>query len=277
MRIITRANAQSYGITLNELYGPRFRRLFHGVYVDVDVLPTLRVLVAGARALLPEATVTGVTALRLRGASLGTDSPVWLRSPKRISRQGIKAVLGDRPQNDAVADLVTALQDADLRLVDEVVTLDELRRKKRVSRSEAGELAAHRPLAWGLSVANSASVRESRTRMLMHTAGLPAPRRQYWIARADGSAVGRVDFAWPEHKVVVEYEGQQHLTNAEQWESDIKRYEELERLGWTVIRVTAASLRDPVTLVYRIDAALRAGGYRGRGAVLDARWLEAVA
>ncbi|MGA4508858.1 endonuclease domain-containing protein [Propionibacteriaceae bacterium G1746] len=276
MRILTPTNATEHGITRSQLQGPRFRRLFHGVYVDAHVAPTLDVLVAAARVAVPDATVTGVTALRLRGASVGADSPIWLATPSRVGRKGIVTVNSIHLPASRVATLLDSLRDANLKLVDEVVTLDELRSKNLIRRTEADELAVRRPHTWGLSVANSGSVRESRTRMLIHTAGLPTPRRQYWVPRTDGSTVGRVDFAWPEYKVVLEYEGQQHLTNAKQWESDIKRYEELERLGWIVIRVTATGLLDPIDVVCRVESALRTRGWRGSPPQLGAAWLAEV-
>lgn len=277
MRILTHRTAAEAGITRSQLQGPKFRRLFQGVYVDATVIPTLRTLVAAARVAVPGATVTGVTALRLRGASIGADSPICLATRSRIGRAGIVTVPVERPSSDGIARLAHAVEDAGLRLVDEVVTLDELRRLGKVRQAEREELSRLRPDAWQLSVANSGSVRESRTRMVLHCAGLPAPQLQFHITTPGGNPIGRVDFAWPQYRVVLEYEGQQHLTNSEQWESDIRRYEELERLGWTVVRVTAAALRDPAGLVLRVEAALRAGGWRGRPPHLGAGWLAAIA
>ncbi|MGD8215688.1 endonuclease domain-containing protein [Aestuariimicrobium sp. Y1814] len=277
MRILTPTTAALAGITRGQLHGPKFRRLFHGVYVDADLAPTLPVLVAAALVAVPGATVTGVTALRVRGATLGSDSPVWLATSRRVSRTGIVTVPVDRRSSDGIATVTDALEDAQLRLTDEVVTIDQLRRTNRLGPDDHAALAARRPLGWQLSVPDSGSVRESRTRMMVHTAGLPAPQVQFRVLDPVGRFIGRVDFAWPQYRVVLEYEGQQHLTNADQWESDIRRYEQLERLGWTVIRVTAAALRDPTSLVLRVGAALRAGGWRGRVSNLGAAWLAEVA
>lgn len=283
MRILTPSTAAAAGITRSQLQGPRFRRVLQGIYVDADVAPTLPVLVAAARVAVPHSVVTGVTALRLRGASIGTDSPIWLATDHRVKRAGILTVPGlppnDRrgPSDEAVAPLVRALEHADLRLVDEVVTLDELRRKETLTRQDAQDLAAMRPHTWQWSVLNSGSVRESRTRMVLVTAGLPEPQLQFVVRTPDGRRVGRVDCAWPEYMVVLEYEGLQHLTDTSQWDSDIRRYESLERLGWTVVRVTSGGLREPAVLVRRVEEALRAGGWRGRAPHLGAAWLADVA
>ncbi len=48
---------------------------------------------------------------------------------------------------------------------------------------------------------------ESRSRVVMHRAGLPAPVLQYEILAADGGFVGCVDFAWPHLRTVGEFDG----------------------------------------------------------------------
>jgi hypothetical protein len=52
----------------------------------------------------------------------------------------------------------------------------------------------------------SASVGESRSRVLIRRAGLPDPVRQ-WEVRSAGRVLGRVDFAWPELRTVGEFDG----------------------------------------------------------------------
>lgn len=48
--------------------------------------------------------------------------------------------------------------------------------------------------------------------------------------------------AYPSRRLVIEYEGDQHRTDAAQWASDIARYREFERLGWSTLRVTNRDL-----------------------------------
>ena len=52
-----------------------------------------------------------------------------------------------------------------------------------------------------------------------------------------GSFVARLDMGWPDLKLAIEYDGDQHRTDRKQYVRDIRRYEELIRLGWVVIRV----------------------------------------
>ncbi|WP_300009015.1 hypothetical protein [Pseudonocardia sp.] len=48
---------------------------------------------------------------------------------------------------------------------------------------------------------------ESRSRVAMARLGLPVPVLQWEVVRADGVTLGRVDFAWPEHGRVGEFDG----------------------------------------------------------------------
>jgi hypothetical protein len=86
------------------------------------------------------------------------------------------------------------------------------------------------------------SPQETRCRLVIVRAGLPEPQLQVDVHDEQGSFVGRVDMAWPENRVLVEYEGDHHRTDLEQWAADIRRYRELERLGWTVLRWTRTDL-----------------------------------
>ena len=71
-----------------------------------------------------------------------------------------------------------------------------------------------------------------------------------------GDWLGRVDLAFPEAKVAIEYEGAYHFQD-EQIVRDDDRYARLCAAGWTVIRLSAADLRDLGAVVERIRAALR--------------------
>ena len=70
-----------------------------------------------------------------------------------------------------------------------------------------------------------------------------------------GEWLGRVDLAFPEAKIAIEYEGAYHFEDG-QIVRDDARYARLRAAGWTVIRVGAADLRDLDTFVTRVRAAL---------------------
>jgi very-short-patch-repair endonuclease len=71
----------------------------------------------------------------------------------------------------------------------------------------------------------------------------------------DGRFVARVDFAWPDQKVALEYDGLWHAENG-QFARDRERLNRLREAGWQVVFVTAADLHRPERLLTRIAAAL---------------------
>jgi very-short-patch-repair endonuclease len=73
----------------------------------------------------------------------------------------------------------------------------------------------------------------------------------------DVGFVARVDFAWPEQRVAVEYEGRWH-GERQHVATDRRRLNRLTAAGWTVIFVTAEDMQDPAQLLLRIEAALAA-------------------
>ncbi|HEX3824179.1 MAG TPA: DUF559 domain-containing protein [Mycobacteriales bacterium] len=82
------------------------------------------------------------------------------------------------------------------------------------------------------------SVFESISRVDMAIAGLSAPLSQLDICDKAGRWIARVDFAWPEHRVVLECDGFEFHQNREAFERDRRRWSALTRAGWRVVVVT---------------------------------------
>jgi very-short-patch-repair endonuclease len=76
---------------------------------------------------------------------------------------------------------------------------------------------------------------ESLLRVLLHEAGIPRPRTQYRV-REHGQEVARVDFCWPEQRLVVEADGYAFHSSRDDYRRDRRRMNDLERLGWRVLR-----------------------------------------
>ena len=81
-----------------------------------------------------------------------------------------------------------------------------------------------------------------RSRLMIVAAGIPEPVVQ-WEIRSDGRFIARVDLAYPELKIAIEYEGDGHRTERAQWRIDIRRQRDLEDEGWIVIRLTSSTCR----------------------------------
>ena len=109
------------------------------------------------------------------------------------------------------------------------------------------------------------SVGEDRFSFLAFRQGLPKPTPQVEIFDEHGQLVARVDFAWPELGVFVEFDGRskykQYRRDGETLEAFLMREKAREELvclltGWTCIRVTWADLAAPRKLATRIRAVM---------------------
>jgi very-short-patch-repair endonuclease len=102
---------------------------------------------------------------------------------------------------------------------------------------------------------------ESVLRWLVHAAGLPEPVPQFRVLDGWGRFLGRVDLAWPEQRVLAEFDGDGHRERRA-FVADVRRQNGLVQAGWTVLRSTGADVRGrPDAVVAEIAHALgRASG-----------------
>jgi hypothetical protein len=120
-----------------------------------------------------------------------------------------------------------------------------------------GRLRAVLPLIDG----GAESPQETRARLVLIDAGLPAPQTQVPVFGRYGEFIARLDMAYEEVKVGIEYDGPQHWTDPVVRQRDIDKGVEFEGLRWTVIRVSRDLLRHrQSTYVHRVSSALRARG-----------------
>jgi very-short-patch-repair endonuclease len=89
-----------------------------------------------------------------------------------------------------------------------------------------------------LADGRSGSVFESLTRVLLYDAGLPRPRLQLNVRDPRGLWIARVDFAWPEARVILECDGFEFHSDRASFERDRRRWSALTRAGWHVVAVT---------------------------------------
>ena len=82
---------------------------------------------------------------------------------------------------------------------------------------------------------------ESVLRWLIHEAGLPRPVLQHVIRDAAGVFLGQVDLAWPEHRVVVEFDGDLHRERRV-FVKDLRRQNSIVLAGWQMLRFTSADV-----------------------------------
>jgi hypothetical protein len=263
-------------LTPDQLRTSAWRRLFRDVYVhrDVSVTHELRA-VAAARLLVPGATVTGRSAAVLWGLDLaGAIEDVELTVPAGrhpVRAAGIRvrrAVLAEdevtrrrgvpitTPEVTAIRLASSLPRDDAVVVVDQMVEarLVDLVGVRRAAAAASGAGSARARLVCDLADGLAQSPQETRLRLLIHRSGLPVPVAQFPI-RVAGRVIARPDFAWPEHKVAVEYDGRWH-GEPRQFAKDRERMNRLRAAGWQVVFVTAEHLRRPELLIAEIAAAL---------------------
>jgi hypothetical protein len=140
------------------------------------------------------------------------------------------------------------------QLVARWCTTEDLERQ--LSRRPGGRGSARSRAVLPLASPLAGSPMESVLRWLTHEAGLPAPVLQHVVRDHDDGFVGRVDLAWPDRKVLVEFDGNVHRER-DVFVDDLRRQNRLIAAGWTVLRFSSADLLGrPAEVMAEIRAAL---------------------
>lgn len=99
----------------------------------------------------------------------------------------------------------TAVVAADAALAGKLTTRDSLSDCLELMGPVPGSRRARRVVDF--ADAGGRSVGESRSRVLIHRLGLPAPDLQVEVHRPDGSSIGFCDFGWDDLRTVGEFDG----------------------------------------------------------------------
>ncbi|WP_028935469.1 endonuclease domain-containing protein [Pseudonocardia spinosispora] len=242
------------------LRGPRYQRVFPDVYAPAEL--ALDLTVRSNAAYLwskKQGVLSGYSAAELLGAGCAPDhAPAELtwwaahaRPPSGLLIHQAALEFDEFRTLDGV-ELTTALRTAyDLgrreSLVESVVAVDALARGGGFTPSAVLHLADRYPGARGtlrlpevirLSEPAAESPMESRLRMLLVLAGLPRPAVQHTVLDALGRFVARIDLAYPDRLVAIEYDGSDHFTD-QRVISDGDRATRLADLGWRIYRYYA--------------------------------------
>lgn len=168
-----------------------------------------------------------------RGQSLTTPARTWLDCAELLPPEHLVAV----------GDVILR------RRLAEVVDLEAM---IRWGRGRRGVTTAR--LVLPLLDAAAESPQESITRYHLMAGRLPRPVCNLDIIVA-GEWLARADLAWPAQRVIVEYDGADHLDERRR-RSDAARRNLLQDRGWRVIVFTASDLRHPHAMVALVRSAL---------------------
>ena len=165
-----------------------------------------------------------------------------------------------------IADVEHSLPVLDHLLHIKALTKGELRARSAEMNCWPGTLTTD--LTIRLADGRSESVGESRASHLFWRGGLPRPQLQYEIVNARGELVARVDFAWPEYGVFLEFDGKakyEKLRKERESVLDVvlrekKREEMICRItGWRCVRITWSDLHQPHATAAYIRSVLAGG------------------
>jgi len=263
-------------ITRRQLRERSYRRLVQGVYADPSLQLDHRLRCRGVALLLPRAAAIGGNSdTAWYGSPFArAHDPVTVIRPPEMLWKGPSGTRVHRTELD-LADVVvqddvpittplrTAWDVATLEsLGTAVAALDAMVRSGGISLGDLSNMAASGGGRWGVVKVRRAvqlvdpraeSPPESLVRVALAMAGL-APVPQFEV-RQNGALIARVDFAWPDARLAVEYDGAYHFEDG-QIVRDDARLARLAAVGWRVIRLSAADLHDLDGVVARIRAAL---------------------
>lgn len=158
-------------------------------------------------------------------------------------------------------DELVIMADGFLRRKNPLATLDQLRAAVDAA---AGKRGARRlRAAVELVRPGTDSARETMLRLVVVRAGFPEPIVNLPIVNRYGAVIAHGDLAFPEYRVLLEYDGGHHRSDERQFHIDIDRLDEIMEENWRVIRVNKSLMLRPATLLGKLRAALEASGWRG--------------
>ncbi|MFV2021779.1 endonuclease domain-containing protein [Micromonospora sp. LOL_023] len=260
-------------ITRRMLNGPSWRRILPDVYVHKSSYDPddHRMWCRAAAARLPPgaaihelsaAFLWGVDILPRRGPGQAV-VPVHVALPKTarryshpILKSAHRTLAPDDITSFAGLPLTTGVRTAfdlgrSLPRAAALGALDTVLRRRLVTRKHLAAYIDTRPGLRGLQQVRellalaeplSESPMESRLRLLLHDAGLPKPIPQYEVRDAPlggkGRFIARVDLAYPQWRIAIEYEGDHHRERAT-FRKDVYRFNALREAGWLALRFTA--------------------------------------
>jgi hypothetical protein len=287
-RPFTTAEAHALGVTSYMLGGRSWMRLFPRVWVHAQhVMTDSDWITAAALAMPGRARLSHLTRLRALGLDHGSLRPFefTVRGDLHLDlddiflhRTEVLPPLDDVGVTPGAAFLQYC---ATARMIDAVVVGDWLLRGGHMTVLEVAELSRHdswRPGAHQVRRvlphldAASRSLKESETRVVLVFARLPRPEVNVDVHDPYGQFLGCGDLVYRLWKVLVEYEGRQHLGDLGQWSVDIDRYAGFRDDGWRYVQVTKEKLDKPRTVVTAVYAQLVRGGYDGPPPVFGDRW-----
>jgi very-short-patch-repair endonuclease len=262
------------------LKGDEWRHIFRHVWVHASVEDTQAMRVDAVKLVLGrDGFICGLTAAWIYGADVqdrrgllvwvGRPTGDWRRARPGCLVREITIAPTDLARVDGcwvTSPVRTAFDCARwLSLTEAVMVADEFAHAGLLTRDDlASYIRTHRRLR-GVVQADrvvqlmeplTESPMESRLRMLLIREGFGVPVAQYVVRNSHGDFVARADLAYPDRRLIVEYDGAVHW---EQRRADDRRRDAIRALGWTVLVASRSDYYEhPQEFVAQVRRALAA-------------------
>lgn len=267
----------------------RCRRLFPDVYVDETCVVTPEIAVRAATLWAPPGSVIGGpgaallhrerwyapeavikrtdvycpgTPRRAQGVRIRRQSREFL--PDHLAeKRGILCTSAARTAVDvgrweddddkAIAKIDAVCNRSTIKVDSLAATIDQMRGLHGVNRIRS-------LLRWCDERADSPP--ETRLRLMLVRAGLPAPTPQLVVRNEYGQKIATADLGYEKQKVAIFYDSELHRDRST-WEFDAWANAQMAELGWERFRVTGQMMRSSGTLMRQIGSAVMRGEWCG--------------
>jgi hypothetical protein len=265
-------------LTATALRGKAWTRLLPDIYIAADVPLDHRMwCYAASLAVRDRGAVSGLSALYLCGIDLlprgGMPVEVTMHGTARLADTPhltvVRSVLGTGDVVVGPVRFSTPVRTAfdlarRLPLTDAIIAIDAMLSKRLLTVDVLGEYCGARrrwpggaaiPLVLDRIEPLTESPMETRLRLILVDGGLPRPTAQF-RAYQGKRFLGRLDLAYPQWKVGIEYDGDQHRSR-DVFREDVARLNKLRVAGWTVLRFTATDVfRNPGRIIKQVRAVI---------------------
>lgn len=276
----TREMANTVGVTDRMLQGPPWRQVFSGVWVWDAIEDTRELRLHAGRLLIPpQGVLCGLTAAWVSGVDVrrfdDTDVHVGFPKGRRIRPRAGLVVCQETLDPTDIVDIqgvrvTTPVRTAFdclrwLRAVEGIVVADALTHAGLVDLSQLAAYFASKRRLRNLRIGErllqfveplTESPMETRLRMLLINGGLSRPEAQHEVRDHLDSFIGRLDLAYPNVRLGVEYDGADHW---KQRRADDRRRAAIRACDWEVCVFSADDIyRTPDATVAHVRQLLRA-------------------
>jgi len=267
-------DARRAGLTLDHLRGKSFRKIVRGLYVWVGFRGDEHLELRAQLRSLPAGSVfSGPTAARLHGLDLQLAGPIEITAPLGAAvreREDLRVRYGALEPGDVNCSFGLLMTSPvrtwfdlarHLDLTDAVAGVDWALRHGRINRPALAAYIERRRHLKGtrqarrvleLADSRSESLMESRLRTLLLTArpSLPSLAVQHEVVSCTGQLLARLDLAYTEIKLGIEYDGAHHIRTLAE---DDQRQNRLLNAAWVVLRFTAQDFyRRPEAIIAEV-------------------------